>query len=75
MRLPVKATVKQVRLLVFASLATVVLSTVALLDFYAQNAHELEGPARVIRYAENTLLSLSLRRSLKHACRKFRYGE
>jgi len=68
MRLPVKATVKQVRLLVFASLATVVLSTVALLDFYAQNAHELEGPARVIRYAENTLLIVALAATLVKAC-------
>ncbi|WP_156175765.1 hypothetical protein [Bradyrhizobium sp. LTSP849] len=34
-----------------ARTASTVLSTVALVDFYAQNADKLDGPTRVIRYA------------------------
>jgi len=50
-----KATLRRVCLVTGALAAAAILSTVSLLDFYVRNAHQLEGPARVIRYAENTL--------------------
>lgn len=51
-----KATVRRLWSVAGALAAAAILSTVSLLDFYVRNAHHLEGPARVIRYAENTLL-------------------
>ncbi|WP_454646511.1 sulfatase-like hydrolase/transferase [Bradyrhizobium liaoningense] len=51
-----KATVRRLSSVAGALAAAAILSTVSLLDFYVRNAHHLDGPARVIRYAEKTLL-------------------
>lgn len=50
-----KAIVGWLWLFAGALAAAAILSTVSLLDFYVRNVHHLDGPARVIRYAENTL--------------------
>jgi hypothetical protein len=49
---------KDILILVGSMVATVVLSTTALLDFYALNAHELMSATRVVHYAEGTLAAV-----------------
>jgi hypothetical protein len=41
-------------------LTTAILSTVALLDFYAQNIAELASPWRVLHYAAGTLVATAI---------------
>jgi hypothetical protein len=47
-------------ILIGSMAATIVLSTVALVDFYAMNARELMNATRVFHYAEATLAAVAI---------------
>jgi hypothetical protein len=51
---------KNVLILIEAIVATVILSTVALLDFYAVNARELTSGIRLVPFAEGTLGAVAI---------------
>jgi hypothetical protein len=61
---------RQIGLLAGAALAAAILSTVTVLDFYAQNAAKLPGPGRVVRYFVLTLLAVALVTALVKVCLK-----
>lgn len=52
-------TTRSIFILIESAVATIMLSTVALLDFYATNAHELTSPAPVFHYAWGTLAAVA----------------
>lgn len=54
----------QILCLLAAFATAVILSNVALLDFYISNADELEGPAGVVRYAESAIGIVALSAAL-----------
>ena len=58
----------QLWLVAGALTASVVLSSVALLEFYAQNAHKLDGPIRAIRYGQHTVLIMAFVAALIKVC-------
>jgi hypothetical protein len=51
---------KDIVLLIGSMVATAILSTVALVDFYVINARELSGATRVVHYAEGTLATVAI---------------